>query len=121
MDITALNKQVALTWIDAFNAHDLEKLLALYHEDAIHYSPKLKIRQPETNGFLRGKSSLRLWWADAFQRLPQLHYQLKNMIVDEEQLMMEYLRLVTGEEAILVAEVLEIEDGIIIQSRVYLG
>jgi hypothetical protein len=33
---------IAYRWFEAFNEHDLDKLLALYHEQAEHYSPKLK-------------------------------------------------------------------------------
>ena len=42
------NRAIALIWFAAFNEHDLEKLLSLYDENATHYSPKLKIHQPET-------------------------------------------------------------------------
>ena len=37
------NKQIAMHWFEAFNEHDLEKLLALYHKDAEHFSPKLNL------------------------------------------------------------------------------
>lgn len=57
---------IAMQWFDAFNEHNLEKLLALYHNDAHHYSPKLKIRAPETKGFIVGKDALRSWWRDCF-------------------------------------------------------
>jgi len=46
------NIYVALKWFDAFNEHNLENLLKLYHDQARHYSPKLKIRQPETEGIV---------------------------------------------------------------------
>ncbi|MEO7523913.1 MAG: nuclear transport factor 2 family protein [Ferruginibacter sp.] len=116
-----MNKKVALNWIDAFNEHDLEKLLSLYAEDAIHFSPKLKLRSPETNGWIKGKPALRSWWADAFHRLPSLHYELKNLIVNNDQLLMEYQRKVKGEPDMMIAEVLEIRQGVIIKSRVYHG
>lgn len=119
MTKTTLNKKIALDWIDAFNEHDLEKLLKLYAEDAIHFSPKFKVREPQTNGWIKGKSSLRSWWADAFERLPLLQYELKNLIVGEEQLLMEYLRKVPGEPEMMVAEILEISNGLIVKSRVY--
>ena len=35
------NKQIANKWFEAFNEHDLEKLLSLYDNNAQHYSPKL--------------------------------------------------------------------------------
>ncbi len=67
--------RIAEEWFDAFNAHDLEKLLTLYSDDARHYSPKLKLRRPGTNGYIVGKEALRQWWQDAFERLPTLRYE----------------------------------------------
>jgi ketosteroid isomerase-like protein len=112
---------IATRWLDAFNRHDLEALLELYHEDAEHFSPKLKQRLPETNGMIRGKEALRMWWDDAFRRLPGLTYTEKLLTANSERVFIEYLREVRGEEIFSVAEVLEIMDGLIRSSRVYHG
>ncbi len=112
---------IAHAWFNAFNEHNLEKLLALYHDNAQHYSPKLKIRQPETNGMVEGKNALRAWWKDAFERLPELHYNVSSLTADDERVFMEYIRQVPGENDMPVAEVLEIKDGLIVASRVYHG
>ena len=71
-------ESIALQWFDAFNTHNLEQLLSLYHDNAEHYSPKLKILKPETKGYIKGKEELKLWWADAFERLPSLQYKVIN-------------------------------------------
>jgi hypothetical protein len=118
---TELNKLIAKKWFAAFNTHDLEELLELYDEAAEHYSPKLKVRKPETKGLIKGKAALHEWWKDAFERLPTLHYELLKLTADEEQVFMEYLRQVDGEEDLQVGEVLEISGGLIIFSRVYHG
>ncbi|HXC04980.1 MAG TPA: nuclear transport factor 2 family protein [Bacteroidia bacterium] len=110
---------IAHLWFDAFNAHDLEKLLALYKDEACHFSPKLKVRQPDTNGLLVGKEALRAWWKDSFQRLPSLTYSPQLFIADTDKVFMEYLRRVDGEEDMTVGEVLEISNGRIVASRVY--
>ena len=110
---------IAHQWFDAFNAHDLEKLLALYKDEACHFSPKLKVRQPETNGLIEGKDALRAWWKDSFQRLPSLKYLPKQFIADTDNVFMEYIRKVDGEEDMTVGEVLEIKKGLITASRVY--
>jgi ketosteroid isomerase-like protein len=115
------NITIAQRWFDAFNEHDLEKLLSLYHEEAEHYSPKLKIRMPETNGLVSGKAALRAWWQDAFDRLPSLNYTYTTLTADEERVFMEYIRRVDNEPDMFVAEVLEIKDGLIVASRVYHG
>jgi len=115
------NLSIAHLWFEAFNAHNLEKLLSLYDEDAQHFSPKLKIRHPETKGLVTGKSELRSWWQDAFLRLPTLHYKVTSLTSNADRVFMEYTRTVAHEEDMLVAEVLEIKDGKIIFSRVYHG
>lgn len=112
-------QQIANAWFDAFNKHDIEMLLSLYAEDAAHYSPKLKARQPETNGLIKGKPALRDWWTDAFTRLPNLHYTVLQLMANDSQVFMEYIRQTPGEEDLQVAEVLVIENGKIIASRVY--
>ena len=115
------NQLIAKKWLQAFNEHNLEDLLVLYDEHAEHFSPKLMIRKPETNGLIKGKAAMRNWWQDAFERLPQLSYQEKTITANEERVFMEYIRIVPGENDMNVAEVLEIKDGLIVASRVYHG
>ncbi|MBS1763627.1 MAG: nuclear transport factor 2 family protein [Bacteroidetes bacterium] len=113
---------IANKWFDAFNEHNLDKLLSLYDEHAEHFSPKLKIRHPETMGLVKGKAALHTWWQDAFERLPTLHYQVQTLTANENRVFMEYIRKVQGEEDMRVAEVLEIgKNGLIKASRVYHG
>ncbi len=112
---------IASLWLAAFNQHHLEELLALYADDAAHYSPKLKERDPETNGLIRGKGSLRSWWKGAFERLPTLQYRVTSLTANDDRVFMEYVRQVEGEENVMVAEVLEIKNDLIVASRVYHG
>jgi len=114
-------QQIAIRWFEAFNTKNLDNLLALYDDEAQHYSPKLKIHQPETKGLITGKDALRTWWQDAFDRLPTLHYKVTSLTANTDRVFMEYIRQVENEEEILVAEVLEIKEGKIITSRVYHG
>ena len=121
MNLPQQNKRIATHWFEAFNEHNLEKLLTLYGENAEHFSPKLKIRLPETQGLIKGKAALRSWWQDAFDRLPTLKYEVKKLTADDEQVFMEYIRHVNGEDDLPVGEVLEIKNGLIVFSRVYHG
>jgi len=118
---TQKNLSIAHAWFEAFNTHNLEKLLSLYDNDAEHFSPKLKIRHPETNGLVKGHDALRTWWQDAFERLPSLQYKVTSLTANSDRVFMEYIRNVDNEEAMLVAEVLEIKEGLIVASRVYHG
>ena len=114
-------ESIAFKWFDAFNEHNLEKLLGLYDDKAQHYSPKLKIKHPETNGFISGKDALRTWWQDSFERLPTLRYEVKSLTANEYRVFMEYIRKVDGESDLMVSEVLSIENNKIIFSKVYHG
>ncbi len=115
------NLSIAHAWFEAFNSHNLEKLLSLYDDDATHFSPKLKIKHPETNGYVKGKEALRTWWQEAFQNIPSLHYKVTSLTANSDRVFMEYVRMVSGENDMLVAEVLEIKENKIILSRVYHG
>ncbi|HRH70746.1 MAG: nuclear transport factor 2 family protein [Flavobacteriales bacterium] len=119
--MSSTNKSIAMAWFAAFNAHDLAELLSLYATDAVHFSPKLKVRHPETQGLIKGQAALNAWWREAFERLPSLRYEVVKLTSDEEQVFMEYIRHVEGEEDLRVGEVLEIRDGLIVASRVYHG
>lgn len=112
---------IAYKWFEAFNTHELGQLLALYDDEAEHFSPKLKIKKPETNGYVKGKAALHDWWQDAFDRLPTLHYKVTSLTANSQRVFMEYVRMVEGEEDMLVAEVLDIRGDKIIASRVYHG
>jgi len=112
---------IARRWLDCFARHDLEALLALYADDAVHTSPKIRVRHPDTGGVLRGKPALRAWWADAFARIPDLGYQERSLTADDTRVWMEYLRIAPGDADLPVAEVLECAGGLIVASRVYHG
>jgi hypothetical protein len=114
-------EEIANQWFNAFNAHNLKTLLSLYDDQAEHYSPKLKVRQPHTKGIIKGKEALQNWWADAFQRLPELNYEPLRLTPYANRVFMEYIRHVPGEEDLLVAELLEVKGGLIIASKVFHG
>lgn len=112
---------IAKAWLEAFNGRDLDRLVALYAEEAVHTSPKLRVRDPASNGEIRGRSALRVWWADAMTRLPNLVYELRHLTASDTRVFMEYLRKVPGEPPLEVAEVLVVRDGLIVSSHVYHG
>jgi hypothetical protein len=118
MTTEELNR-IANQWFDAFNKKDLEALLSLYDNQAEHYSPKLKVRHPETHGLIKGKDTLRSWWKDAFERLPSLKYKVVRLTPFENRVFMEYVRHVVNEEDLYVGEMLEVRDGLIIASAVF--
>jgi limonene-1,2-epoxide hydrolase len=115
------NLQIARAWLEAFNAHDVEALVALYAEAATHTSPKIRALHPQTGGKLVGKAALTAWWKDANARLPGLRYEATALTANGERVFLEYLRHAPGQEVMPVAEVFDVRDGKIAASRVYHG
>lgn len=115
------NLEIARRWLAAFNAHDVERLVALYADDARHTSPKIRALHPDTGGELVGKDALRAWWQDSIRRLPTLRYEAFAITADAERAVMEYWRHLDGETPMPVAETLEIKGNRIVRSRVYHG
>lgn len=117
VDLIALARR----WLASFERADLEGLLALYADDAVHTSPKIRARQGG-DGVLRGVPALRAWWGDAFARLPGLRYVERTLTAEPPRVFMEYTRVAPGEPDMPVAEILVVGPaGLIVESRVYHG
>jgi limonene-1,2-epoxide hydrolase len=115
------NILIARAWLEAFNAHDADTMVALYDGEATHTSPKIRVLHPETGGKLVGKDALLAWWRDSFVRLPGLRYEETAITANEERVFLEYLRHAPGDAPMPVAEVFDIAAGFIVRSRVYHG
>jgi len=85
-DLAALGRE----WISAWNSHDLERILALYAEDAEMTSDKIQALGLEASGTLRGKDKLRMYWSKAFQLLPNLHFDLIDTYVSPDSVVVFY-------------------------------
>lgn len=112
---------IARAWLRHFNDRDLDALLALYADDAVHVSPKLRDQRPETGGEIRGKAALRAWWRDCFERLPGLRYREQRVTASGDRVFLEYLRTVPGQADLIVAEQFVVARGSIVSSRVFHG
>lgn len=114
-------REIAESWLEAFNGRQLQRLLDLYDDDAVHTSPKLRAREPRTEGRIRGKAALRDWFADAFERLPELRYVKRFVTADADRVLLEYDRISPGDPTMVVAEVFGIRSGRIAESHVFHG
>lgn len=94
-------EQFATDWIDAWNSHNLERILAHYDADFEMSSPLIPQIVGEASGKLRGKAAIRAYWSKALQLLPDLHFELIATLVGVDSITLYY----TGAKGRLVAEV----------------
>jgi ketosteroid isomerase-like protein len=65
-------------WMDAWNAHDLDRVLEHYADDVEYYSPFIAQMAepggPGADGRLTGKAAVRRYFAAALERNADLHF-----------------------------------------------
>ena len=115
------HEAIARAWLEAFNAHDVAALVALYDEDCTHTSPKIRALHPETGGKLVGRAALERWWRDAIARLPGIRYEPTAITANDERVILEYVRHAPDGPPMPIAETFDVRGGRIIASRVYHG
>lgn len=69
-------QKFAQKWVEAWNSHDLERVLSHYTDDFEMSSPFIVGFTGELSGMLRGKAQVSAYWQAALQRFPDLHFEL---------------------------------------------
>jgi ketosteroid isomerase-like protein len=94
-------------WVEAWNSRDLERILSHYADDFQMTSPFIAAMINEPSGTLKGKEKVRAYWAQALERLPDLHFDLIEVLASVDSITI-YYHAVLGKRA---AEVLFFDDN----------
>lgn len=78
------------TWVEAWNARDLDRVLALYDEAAVMTSDRIPAMGFDASGTVRGKDALRAYWGKALGLLPELHFSLIDLFVSPDSVVVFY-------------------------------
>jgi ketosteroid isomerase-like protein len=97
----------AAEWIDAWNSHDLDRILSHYTDDFEMSSPLIVERMGIAEGVLRGKQSVRPYWQRGLDARPPLHFELRDVLVGVNTIVI-YYRSTTRNR--MVAEVLTLNE-----------
>lgn len=100
-------------WVQNWNAHDVEAVLADFHDDVVFTSPVAAELFPETRGVVRGKAALRRYWTGALARIPDLRFAVDGVYQGIDTIVIAY-RNQNGDS---VSEVLTFLDGAIIEGH----
>lgn len=72
-------KKFADSWINSWNSHDLDHILTHYSEDIEITTPMIKLAAGIDSGSLKGKENVRAYWKKAFEKIPDLHFELYDV------------------------------------------
>jgi predicted ester cyclase len=71
--------KLAKEWVAAWNAHDLERILAHYEESVELTSPVAARLLGRPEGKVVGKSDLRAYFLRGLEAFPDLHFSLQEL------------------------------------------
>lgn len=80
----------AAEWIEAWNSHDLERVLAHYADDFKMNSPYIVQIAGEPSGRLHGKEAVRAYWTKALAMIPDLHFELISTLAGVNSITLYY-------------------------------
>jgi hypothetical protein len=100
----------AAAWVRAWNAHDVEAVLAHFADDVVFTSPVALRVLPETAGVAAGKDALRAYWSHALARVPDLRFELLGTYAGIDTIVLHYRNQTGG----LVCEVLTFRDDLVV-------
>lgn len=83
-------QQFAETWVSAWNNHDVEAVLAHFHDDVVFSSPVAARVLPDSGGVVRGKDALRTYWTTALAGMPDLHFEVVDVYCGQYTLVIQY-------------------------------
>jgi ketosteroid isomerase-like protein len=105
-------------WLAAWNAHDLEPLLAHFADDIVFSSPVAAQLLSGSDGVIRGKDALREYWAEGLRRIPDLRFEVTGVYAGVNSLVINYRNQRGG----LVNEVLLFDNALVTAGHAtYLG
>lgn len=88
-------RSFAQEWIDGWNSHDLERIIAHYDEDVLLTSP-VALRLLGSDGSVRGKAALREYFKRGLQAYPDLRFDLIDTLWGTETIVICYVNNVRG-------------------------
>jgi uncharacterized protein (TIGR02246 family) len=109
-------------WLDGWNAHDVARATAHFAEDAIFTSPSVLAMGFASGGVLRGRAAIAAQAAAAFERYPELRFELDTVLEDGNRVVVLYRkRGVFSATPGLTVEIFEVVGDEIARSTVYWG
>jgi hypothetical protein len=88
-------REFAQDWVDAWNSHDLERILTHYDDQVLLVSP-VALKLLGGDGTVRGKAALREYFLRGLEAFPNLRFNLIEALWGTETIVVYYINNVRG-------------------------
>lgn len=102
-------RDFAAEWEQAWNAHDVDRLLGHYSDDVIFQSPYAAHRFAEPTGEVRGKDALRHYFASGLGQQPGLRFSVESVRLAVDTVVINY----RNQDGHGISEVLRFREGLV--------
>lgn len=93
-------EKFAKEWIEDWNSHDLDKILSHYSDNFSIETPMALKLFPESNGLITGKSNVRKYWTIGIERIPNLKFELLDLLIGVNGLTIYYINTATNKKSV---------------------
>jgi ketosteroid isomerase-like protein len=87
-------------WLAAWNSHNIDEILKHYSEDFSIETPMALKLFPESNGLINGKHNIRKYWTVALERIPNLKFEILDVLMGVSGLTIYYINLATNKKSV---------------------
>jgi len=88
-------RKFAQDWVEAWNSHDLERILTHY-DDAVVLTSPVALKLLNGDGTVRGKAALQAYFLRGIQAFPDLRFDLIDVLWGTETIVIYYVNNVRG-------------------------
>lgn len=88
-------REFAQEWVDAWNSHDLERIVAHYEDEVLLTSP-VALKLLNSDGTVRGKAALRQYFERGLSAFSDLRFDLLDVLWGTETIVIYYVNNVRG-------------------------
>ena len=84
-------RELALDWVEAWNTHNLDRIMSHYAEDVILISPVAAQLLNEPSGTVTGKEALRNYFKKGLEVYPDLKFELLDVMWGVSSVVLYYI------------------------------
>jgi hypothetical protein len=113
-------KAFASDWIEAWNAHDLDRVMSHYDDNVEYFSAFVAKLTGTTTGMLQGKEKVKEYLAKGLEAYPDLYFEFHKVFIGVASITLQYKSV----NNLIAAEVFELNDkglAIRVQCHYYQG